>query len=276
MRSFSFLPHLGHFSSDRRERPRALSFFACGERDPRLARDHLVERAVAVAREGLVEFGERLASRELALLDLVQRLLHPRRVGGLEEVVEVRDQQLDDRAAERGRDEAAVLLVDVPPLLDLAQDLGVGGGTADAVLLQELDERGLVEPRRRLRLLLLGRDLEQLEASRPGVSGGSFGESLSVSSSSSVGDAVGREVARELQRRARGAVDRPCPRRDLGRRRVVDRRAHLRGDEALPDQPVELRLVGRDVAARPPRAAGPGTSGRIASCASCASLRLLK
>ena len=59
------------------------------------------------------------------------------------------------------------LLVDVAALLDLAQDLGVGRGPADAVLLEELDERGLVEARRRLRRLLLGRHGRGASASRP-------------------------------------------------------------------------------------------------------------
>ena len=54
-------------------------------------------------------------------------------------------------------------LRDVLALLDLAQDVGVGGGPADAVLLHELHERGLVEARRRLRLVALDARLAQLE-----------------------------------------------------------------------------------------------------------------
>ena len=195
--------------------------------------------------ERLVELGERLGPRELALFDLVQGLLHPRGIGGLEEVVEVRDQHLDDRPAERRRNEAPVLLVHVPALLELAQDLGVGGRAADAVLLEELDERGLVEPRRRLRRLLLGREREELQGlallERRQLRRVLVGLLFLIRR-----DPVGREVARKPERRAGGAVD-GLARRDLGRGRVVDRGRHLRGDEALPDQPVEARLLGRDV-----------------------------
>ena len=128
------------------------------QRDPRLAGDHLVERAVAIFGELLVELRERLAPGELPLLHVVEPLLHPRGVPRLEEVVEVRDQELEHGPPEGGRQEPPVFLADVLAVLELPQDLGVRGRPADPVLLQELHERRLVVARGRLRCLALGLD----------------------------------------------------------------------------------------------------------------------
>ena len=65
--------------------------------------------------------------------------------------------------AELGRVEAPLLLLDVAAVLDRRQDRRVGRRPADALLLQLLDQRRLGEPRRRLREVLLGPDLEQLD-----------------------------------------------------------------------------------------------------------------
>ena len=50
---------------------------------------------------------------------------------------------------------------------------------------------------------------------------------------------------------------------------VVDRRRHLRGDEALPDELVEPELVGLEVRLDLLRAGGVTSVGRMASWASC-------
>src|SRR5262249_53367460 len=95
------------------------------------------------------------------------------------------------------------------------------------------------------RLLLLGRQLQELQLladrERRQLRRVLVGVVLLLG-----GDTVRGEVARRLQGRARRAVD-GAPGRDLGRRRVVDGRRHLRGDEAFPDQTVDLRLVAGDV-----------------------------
>ena len=132
-------------------------------REPGLDRVHLLPGALAVLRELAVEVPQRLPPVDLALLDLVELFLHARGVLGLEEVLEALLHQVDHQPAERGGDEAAFLLAHVLALLDLAQDVGVGGGPADAVLLHELHERGLVEARRRLGLVALRLRLAQRE-----------------------------------------------------------------------------------------------------------------
>src|SRR5688572_9362947 len=132
------------------------------ERDPRLAGHHGFECAVAVLREFLVELRERVAPGDRPLLDLVQAVLHPRRVPRLEEVVEVGDQELQHGPAEGRRHEAAVLLPHVLAVLELAEDLRVRRRPPDSVLLEELHEGRLVVARRRLRRLLLRLDRDEL------------------------------------------------------------------------------------------------------------------
>src|SRR5262249_9946388 len=126
-----------------------------GEREPRLQRDHPLLGALPVLHELAVELRERLPPVELPLLDLVELLFHAGRVARLEEVVEALAEEVDDEAPEHRREEAAVLLPYVLAVLDLAEDLGVRGRPSDAVLLEELHERGLVEPRGRLCLVPL-------------------------------------------------------------------------------------------------------------------------
>src|SRR5205814_10498065 len=80
-----------------------------------------------------------------------------------ENVFEALDQQIDDDDAEGRRPELAVDLVDVVAILKHADDRRVGARTADAVLLELLDERGLSEAWRRLRELRLRPPRLQLE-----------------------------------------------------------------------------------------------------------------
>ena len=124
-----------------------------GEGKARLDRDHLLLGALAVLRELAVELPQGLAPVELALLHFVELFLHPRRVLGLEEVVEALPDEVHDEAAQGRGHEAPVLLAGVLAGFDLAQDVGVGGRASDAVLFEELHERGFVEPRRGLGLV---------------------------------------------------------------------------------------------------------------------------
>ena len=168
IRSFSGWPLFGHVSPGSfvsLKSVKRVRTSASGQ--ARLERDHLLLRLLAVLDELAVELRERLAPVELPFLDLVELLFHPRRVLGLEEVVEALAHEVHDDAAERRRREAPVLLPHVLAVLDLAQDLGVRGRAADAVLLEELHERRLVEARRRLRLVPLGRRLGDARRRRP-------------------------------------------------------------------------------------------------------------
>ena len=99
---------------------------------------------------------------------------------------------------------------------------------------------------------------------------------------SSAALAVHRGVAGELQHLAGGAQAVARPRVDVDGGLVVDRRLHLAGDEAVPDELVEphvildvaqlLLVAVRGGGQQPPHRLGSYSIevGRIASCASCA------
>ena len=55
---------------------------------------------------------------------------------------------------------------------------------------------------------------------------------------------------------------------------IEDGRGHLRGDEPLPNQPIETQFVALEDA-RSEAGVRDTEAGRIASCASCASSRTL-
>ena len=82
---------------------------------------------------------------------------------------------------------------------------GVGRRPADALLLQLLDQRRLGEARRRLREVLLGHELAQLQPTSPSVSGGSWPSASSSSPAVRVVAPLGVDAdeAVELQRPGR-------------------------------------------------------------------------
>src|SRR5262245_16080522 len=81
-------------------------------------------------------------------------ILHARRVFVIENVLETVYEQLHDHFARFSRIELAFLLHYVFPILDCAEDRGVGAGTADAFGLQSLDQARLIVARRRLGKML--------------------------------------------------------------------------------------------------------------------------
>ena len=128
---------------------------------------HVLAGVFEVLFELGVELVQGVGPLDFAFLDLVELLFH---AGGelvVEDVLEIFDQQFGDDEADLGGEElsaAAGGLLHVAAIDDGAHDGGVGGGTADAALLQFLDQRGFVEARRRLGEMLLG--LERFEAQR--------------------------------------------------------------------------------------------------------------
>ena len=113
--------------------------------------------------EGAVEVRHGLLEGELAVLDAVEVALHARGVLGIHQVVEALDQQVGDHHAQLRGLEAALVLLHVVPVLDGADDAGVGGGPADAVLFQLLHQRGFVEAGGGLGELLVRVELLQLQ-----------------------------------------------------------------------------------------------------------------
>src|SRR6185369_11643722 len=116
-------------------------------------------RLVELLPEALVEALEELPALELAGADLVELLLHLRGEVRIHEVEVRADEAVDHELAQhRRREPAARELLDIGPLLDLADDLRVRRGAADAALLELPHQRALVVARRRLGELLLGDD----------------------------------------------------------------------------------------------------------------------
>ncbi len=72
-------------------------------------------------------------------------------------------QEVVDDEAQLGGDEAPIHLLHVAPGLDGGDDRRVGGGPADAVLLQRLDQTGLGVARRRLGEVLLRDEPHQVQ-----------------------------------------------------------------------------------------------------------------
>ena len=94
--------------------------------------DVLAERQVEIAHSGHPGL--------LALLDLVQFLLHQRREVHVEDVRESLDEEVIHGDAGLRRHEAAVRLLDVPALLDRGNDARISRRPADPFLLQLADE----------------------------------------------------------------------------------------------------------------------------------------
>ncbi len=97
--------------------------------------------------------------RPLAAGDLVELLLHPGGELEVDVVAEVLDEQVVDDEGDRFRVEPALLDPDVAAIDDRRDRGGIGRRTADAVLLERLDERRLGEAWRRLGEMLGRGDL---------------------------------------------------------------------------------------------------------------------
>ena len=72
--------------------------------------------------------------------DLIEAVLHPRREAGVHQIGEVLLQQGGHREGGEARGEGVVLKRGVAAVHDRADDRGVGGGTADALLLEHLHQ----------------------------------------------------------------------------------------------------------------------------------------
>ena len=188
----------------------------------------------------------------LALLDLVQLLLHAGRELHVEHVREVRDQEPRDQHAQIGRLQGAPLALDVVALGDAGDDRRVCARPVDVLLLERLDQRCVGVARGRLREMLLGthgalrravlrRLHERLarDAQRPALlelgQAAFFGLVVLVA-------AVDLEPAGEAKHAARSAQPQAA-RLDVHRGLVELRRRGLRRHRTLPDQVVELELL---------------------------------
>ena len=189
---------------------------------------------------------ERLQERDpgaLAARDLVELLLHPGGEGEVHVVAEMLDQQVGHDPGDRLRVQTTLLDPDVAAIDDRRDRRRVGRRPADAVLLERLDQRRLGEARRRLGEVLGRRDLADIGAVALGerreaprdllVVGVGVVATLGVHPGEPLEQRPGRRRPQLV--RAVGQVD--------GRGLELLRR-HLRGERALPDEPVQPQLIG--------------------------------
>ena len=171
----------------------------------------------------------------------------------------VLDQLIGDFEAQFGRIEPLFAQFDVFAVADRGDDAGVGAGASDALLFQRLDDGRLGVAGRRLGKVLARLQLDQIERllfgeRRQGrllLVGHLLGVlALGVDAHKAVELHDAARRAENVGYRASGAMSACvcsvlCA--DVGGRHVHDGRVHLAGDEALPDQPIEPQLLGREV-----------------------------
>ena len=179
----------------------------------------------------------------LATCHLVEVALHAGRERHVHVVAEVGDQVVRDDLADLLGVQPARLDADVPAVEDRRDRGGIGGRTADPVLLERLDQRRLGEPRRRLREVLAGGHVQDpgrvalaQRGKRPVRLLGGVVLALGVD--------PGEAVEQGPRRRGPQPVVAVC---QLDRRGLELLGGHLRRERALPDEAVELELVGLEV-----------------------------
>ena len=144
------------------------------------------------------------------------------------------------------------MLDDVLAILNGADDGGISGRAADAALFQLLDERGFVVARRRLGEVLLVLELFEFEG-LDAIEDGELVRALIVVVLLVFNNLIDLEEAVEAED---GAADAEIVGLavfgglggDVGRGDVVDGGDHLRSDEALPDEAIELELLIGEIA----------------------------
>ena len=210
---------------------------------------HVGLRLLEGAFEVVVEFAEDLDVVLAAFGDLVEVGLH---AGGELRVDDLRELLLEefrDLLAEFGRLQALRLADDVLTVQDGRDDGGVGGRTADAVLLQSLDEGRLGVAGRRLGEVLVAEQLAEFQDVAHGQVR-EHGAGLLVVDVVDGGEAVELDaVAGSGEHAVLIRVAVRVGRFDLHFHRVLDGGRHHGGDEPLPDETVQFILVGAEGAA---------------------------
>ena len=154
-------------------------------------------------------------------------------------------EEIRHQDAEVRGDELSLFQLDVFPVLDRAEDRGVGAGPADAVFLQFADERGLGEAGRRLGELLLRRERDQFQDLPLPDIGQELAEAVLLAVlllALRVDDGESGKL-HDRSLRPEEAVGG----RDVHGGLVQEGRVHLAGQEPVPDELVETELVGRQV-----------------------------
>ena len=138
-------------------------------------------------------------------------------------------------------DQAVLVLADIFAVLDRGDDAGIGRGAADAQFFHALDQRRLGIARRRLGEMLLGRDAPLFGR----LTGHDLRQTAFIVALVITALVIDGQKAVEQHDLARGAQPHlPVRAEDVDRGAFHPRGGHLAGDGALPDQIIELALIG--------------------------------
>ena len=158
---------------------------------------------------------------------------------------EMFSQELADDASDIGRVEALFLQGDVLTCLQGRDNCGIGGGSANAMLLQGLDQTGFREARWWFGKMLVGTDIMQIAA----VALLQRRQQLFIAGRLLVVRIflVDRDETRVDHRRAGGTKYIALAAGEINTYRVDGGVDHLAGDSAFPDQVIKLELFGAQV-----------------------------
>ena len=217
--------------------------------------DHLLQPALAGDRTfsaclaAEVEAAQPVATLLTATGDRVEIVFHSCREIEVDQPAEVHLEQPDDGKRHPGRNQRAATFVDVSAIEDGLDDRRVGRRTADAEFFERLDQAGFCVASGRVgavpvRIELGGRDFLTLDQHRKpgfgvvGLTAGLFVDALDVSLEEA-GEHDGATRSGE-----RAVLAGACRAGDAKRQRRTAGVGHLRSDGPLPDQFVQLELVG--------------------------------
>jgi len=185
---------------------------------------------------------------------LLELVFHLGRKGDVHDRPEILFEHLGDDFAELGRLQSLAFLDGVVSALNLIHDSHIGRGAADAETLKFFDKRSFCKSRRRFRERLVGHHIDEGERHVGFEMGQGFRFIFVFGSIFLL--FINSEEAVELDGRASRAEDDVFVGFDIGRDGIINGGIHLRGDEAAPDEEIELILVDRQVLADPFRIAG--------------------
>ncbi len=198
-------------------------------------------------REWLVEVLEHASPAKRSLFDLVELSFHAGSERDVEDVGELVDHDLGHGLAERRGSEATLLEEHVTAIDQYRDDGRVGGWAPDAESFELLHQTGFTEARRRFGEVLPRNDF----AERYVFLRLEHGERLLIFERAPIALlvclAIEGEEALELDD-APGRAKEILAEVEVDGRGVEDSRRHLGSHEALPDELVELELIGREVA----------------------------
>ena len=171
-----------------------------------------------------------------AVLDLVEFGLHVRRKADVHDLGEVLDQHVGDAVCDLGGLHVLTLLLHILSFVEHGDDGRVRRRTPDALVLHRLDEGGVRIADGGLGELLLGLDALAVERV-PFPDGGQKTLALLLVAGLAVLPDGG--IAREFERLA-ARLERIVAVGDLRLHGIVQRLRHLRGDEALVDELIDI------------------------------------